>query len=134
MKHLVSCTSARWMLLGVCLIFLPLRTASADSPVTLDKLVFARSVESRQPVGTAREFEAAASRVFCWTKLSAKSPPTVVRHVWYKDGRKLLEVPLKVNNSSGRYWTVKKISPGNWTVEVVNAGGEVFGAASFKVE
>jgi hypothetical protein len=113
---------------------MPLPAASADSPVTLDRLVFARGVQSREPVGAAREFEAAVSRVFCWTKLSAKNPPATVRHVWYKEGQKLLEVPLTVNHSSGRYWSVKQVSPGNWTVEVVDASGEVFGAASFKVK
>lgn len=134
MKRLLPYTSAVFFIFGVYFIPLPLLAASADSPVTLDRLVFARSVEAREPVGAGREFEASVSQVFCWTKLSTKSPPAAVRHVWYKDGQKLLEVPLTVIYSSGRYWSAKNISTGNWTVEVMDANGEVFGAASFTVK
>jgi hypothetical protein len=91
----------------------------------VDSIVFARSVESREPVGAAKEFEASVTQVFCWTKLSAKTLPAAVNHVWYNAGRKLLDVPLTLNYSSGRYWSVKNVSPGDWTVEVVGANGDL---------
>jgi hypothetical protein len=46
----------------------------------------------------------------------------------------VLEVPLTLNYPSGPYWSVKNLSPGDWTVEVVGANGEVFGSGSFRVK
>jgi hypothetical protein len=122
-------------MLGVFFILSPpALAASPESAVSVDSMVFARSVQSREPVGAATEFEATVIQVFCWTKLSAKTLPASVKHVWYHAGRKLLEVPLTINYSSGRYWSVKNVSSGDWTVEVVGPNGEVFGSGSFKVK
>jgi hypothetical protein len=134
MKCLSRCAAAVLFVFGVFLHPPPSSAASAESPVSVDSIVFARSVESREPVGAAKEFEASVTQVFCWTKLSVKTLPAAVKHVWYNAGRKLLDVPLTLNYSSGRYWSVKNVSPGDWTVEVVGANGEVFGSGSFKVK
>jgi hypothetical protein len=134
MKRLLRCAAAVLFVFGVFLLPPPSSAASAESPVSVESIVFARSVESREPVGAAKEFEASVTQVFCWTKLSAKTLPAAVKHVWYNAGRKLLEVPLTLNYSSGRYWSVKNVSPGDWTVEVVGANGEVFESGSFKVK
>jgi hypothetical protein len=134
MKRLSQCAVVVLFVFGVFLTSPPSSTAAAESQVSVDSIVFARSVESKEPVGAAKEFEASVTQVFCWTKLSAKTPPAAVKHVWYKAGRMLLEVPLTLNYSAGRYWSVKNVSPGDWTVEVVGANGEVFGSGSFKVK
>ncbi|RPJ10603.1 MAG: DUF2914 domain-containing protein [Deltaproteobacteria bacterium] len=134
MKCLSRCAAAVLFVFGVFLLPPPSSAASAESPVSVDSIVFARSVESRDPVGAAKEFEASVTQVFCWTKLSVKTLPAAVNHVWYNAGRKLLDVPLTLNYSSGRYWSAKNVSPGDWTVEVVGANGEVFGSGSFKVK
>jgi len=55
-------------------------------------------------------------------------------HVWYKNGQKLLEVPLTVNHASGRYWSQKNIAPGDWKVEVVDAAGNVLASGTFTVK
>jgi len=133
MKRQLRCAAVALFVSGVFLIFLPSSTAAAEPLVSVDSIVFASNVESREPVGAAKEFGVTADKVYCWTKLSAKTPPTAVKHVWYNAGRKLLEVPLTLNYPSGRYWSVKNVSPGDWTVEVVGANGEVFGSGSFKV-
>ena len=134
MKCLSRCAAAVLFVFGVFLLPPPPSAASAESPVSVYSIVFARSVESREPVGAAKEFEASVTQVFCWTKLSVKTLPAAVNHVWYNAGRKLLDVPLTLNYSSNRYWSVKNVSPGDWTVEVVGANGEVFGSGSFKVK
>jgi hypothetical protein len=134
MKRLLGCTALVHLVFGVILASSPSSAVSAESPVSVDEIVFARSVESREPVGAAKEFEASITQVFCWTKLSARTPPVTVKHVWYNAGRKLLEVPLTLNHSSGRYWSVKNVSTGDWTIEVVGANGKVFGSGSFKVK
>lgn len=134
MKDLLQRATAVFLLFGLFLIALPLSAAAAESPVALDRMVFARGVEAREPVGAAVEFDASVARVFCWTALSTSHPPAAVKHVWYKAGEKLLEVPLTAAYSTGRYWSVKNVSPGEWTVEVVGANGKVLGSAGFKVK
>ena len=134
MKRLLRCLAAVLLIFGVFLIPAPSSAVSAESPVSVESILFAQSVESREPVGVAKEFEASVTKVYCWTKLSAKTPPVTVKHVWYNAGKKLLEVPLTINYPSGRYWSVKNVTPGDWTVEVVGENGEVFGSGSFKVK
>lgn len=134
MKRFFRCAFVMLFVFGVFLIPIAALAASGESPVSVESIVFARSVESREPVDTSKEFEASVTKVFCWTKLSVKTPPVAVKHVWYKSGRKLLEVPLTLNQSSGRYWSVKNVSPGDWTVEVVDASGKVLGSGSFTVK
>jgi hypothetical protein len=134
MKRLSRCAALVLFVFGALLGSPPSPEAAAESPVSVDSMVFARSVESREPVAAAKEFEAAVTQVVCWTKLSAKTVPAGVKHVWYNSGRKLLEVPLTLNCSSGRYWSIKNVSTGDWTVEVVGANGEVFGSGNFKVK
>jgi hypothetical protein len=132
MKRLLPYAAVLLVVFSVFLTRPP--AAAAESPVSVDSIVFARSVESREPVGAATEFDSSVARVFCWTRLSAKAPPASVTHVWYKAERKLLEVPLTATYSSGRYWSVKNVSTGDWRVEVVGANGEVLGSGSFKVK
>jgi hypothetical protein len=108
--------------------------SAADPVVTVDSMVFATSVDSRDPVGAAKDFPASVGRVFCWTRLSTGAPPANVMHVWYKNGQKLLEVPLTVNHASGRYWSQKNIAPGDWKVEVVDAAGNVLASGTFTVK
>jgi hypothetical protein len=134
MKRLSRCAALSLFLFGVFLSPPPSSVAATEPPVSVDSMVFARSVESREPVGAAKEFEVSVAQVVCWTKLSARSVPAAVKHVWYHSGGKLLEVPLTLNYSSGRYWSVKNVSTGDWTVEVVGANGEVFGSGSFRVK
>ncbi len=134
MKRLTRCAALVLFVFGLFLSSPPSSEAAAEPLVSVDSIVFASNVESREPVGAAKEFEASVTQVFCWTKLSVKTLPAAVNHVWYNAGRKLLDVPLTLNYSSGRYWSAKNVSPGDWTVEVVGANGEVFGSGSFKVK
>ncbi len=131
MKRLLPCTFLIFFGFGASLIPLPV---SAESPVSVDRILFARNIESREPVGAATEFQAPVNQVFCWTRLSTRTPPAAVKHVWYRNGQRLLEVPLTLNFPSGRYWSVKNVGPGAWMVKVEGAKGEVFGSGSFMVK
>ncbi len=107
---------------------------AAAGKITVEEMVFATGVDARMPVGVAGEFDAATSRVVCWTKIAAQSPPVTVRHVWHREGKRLLEVPLTVNYPAGRYWSIKNVTSGEWRVDVVNEAGEVLGSKAFVVK
>jgi hypothetical protein len=113
-------------------------SASSEAPATkvvkdckLDSIVFATGIESRAPVGPAKEFEPSVRKIFCWTKLSISAAPVTVKHVWYNGTEKVLEVPLRLRYASGRLWSYKTVTPGDWKVDVVNEAGDVIGTASF---
>jgi len=106
----------------------------AQSTCKVERIVFATSVEDREPVGENTEFDQSVGRVHCWTKITAENPPVAFSHVWYKGDQKVLEVPLKANYSSTRSWSNKAISPGDWNVEVLDEKGEVLGSARFTVK
>lgn len=108
--------------------------AKADKVCFVDSIVFAKGVESKEPAGVGKEFESSLGKVYCWTRLSAKTLPVTVKHVWYKGSEKVLEVPLTLKYTSGRFWSNKNIIPGAWKVEVVSETGEVLGSGSFTVK
>lgn len=109
-------------------------TPAAAGNTTVEEMVFAAGVDSRMPVGVAGEFDAATPRVVCWTRIATQSPPVTIRHVWHREGKRLLEVPLRVNHPAGRYWSIKNVTPGEWRVDVVDEAGEVLRSSSFDVK
>jgi hypothetical protein len=134
MKKQLLLRAVTVFIIGLVLSTTQTPVSAADNAVTVDSLVFATAVDSRNPVGAATEFAASAGRVICWTKLSAAVPPATVTHIWYKNGQKLLEVPLTVNHASGRYWSQKNIMPGEWKVEVVDKAGNALASGTFMVK
>lgn len=100
----------------------------------VEKMVFAKSVEARQPVGEAESFSADIVQVYCWTRVKCTQVPCTIQHVWYKNDKKVLEVPLKVKSSTSRTWSVKNISAGQWRVDVVDDSGNVILSGSFIVQ
>ncbi len=137
MRRVLMGTVAGLSLLAIACCFLrsaPAAAQEAAAAVTVEKMAFGTDVKDRELVGAAEEFPAGTPQVWCWTRLSAKSAPISVKHVWSLDGRKMLEVPLKLNYASGRTWSHKNVRPGAWKVEVVTDEGTVVGAATFSVK
>ena len=124
------------MVIGVAglIVAIAAGALAAAGKTTVEEMVFATGVDSRMPVGVAGEFDAATPRVVCWTKIATQSPPVTVRHVWHREGKRLLEVPLTVNYPAGRYWSIKNVTPGEWRVDVVNEAGEVLESKTFVVK
>lgn len=123
---IICCLFCFVLLVGsVCLLAAP--------SAKVERVVFATSIENREPVGEAAEFDQSVGRVYCWTKLTAENPPVGFTHVWYKGDQKVLEVPLKATFPSTRTWSNKGISPGNWKVDVVDESGQVISSATFTV-
>jgi hypothetical protein len=111
-------------------------TSDAAAPSTpkiakLDSIVFATGIEERAPVGASKVFEPTTRKVFCWTKISINRAPVTVKHVWYNGTEKVFEMPLRLKYASGRLWSYKTVTPGDWKVDVVNEAGEVIGSAGF---
>jgi len=101
--------------------------------ITVDSMAFAAGIDARAPMGIATEFESTTEKVSCWTIVSSSQGPVSVKHVWYKDDNKVFELPLTLTSQSGRLWSTKSVSSGNWRVDVVDDAGNVVTFGSFVV-
>lgn len=72
-------------------------------------------------------------KIYCWTSVRSKTVPSKLTHVWYREGKKMAEVELKVLASPFRTWSSKNIWPGNWRVEVLGRDGEVLAVEELQV-
>jgi hypothetical protein len=72
-----------------------------------------------------------------WMEVFSNSVPYVLKHVYYREGRKYVEVPLKIKYPRMRTWsfiTLKDLDQlGSWHVEIVAEDGTLLGRAEFKV-
>jgi hypothetical protein len=72
-----------------------------------------------------------------WMEVYSDSVPYTLKHVYYHEGRKYVEVPLKIEYRRMRTWSyiTLKDSPrvGSWHVDTVDEDGTVLGRVDFKV-
>lgn len=118
---------------------------SADQPavakekpgLTIARGVVARSVEKRDAVGVAETFPPDVGNVVFFTEIKNNPQPTTITHVWSYKGKVMAEVSLKVEGSTWRTWSQKRILPewtGEWKVEAKSADGAVLAAKDFTVK
>jgi cytoskeletal protein RodZ len=72
-----------------------------------------------------------------WMEVFSNSVPYVLKHVYYREGRKYVEVPLKIKYPRMRTWsfiTLKDLDQlGSWHVEIVAEDGTVLGRVEFNI-
>jgi hypothetical protein len=107
--------------------------AATPAGITIEKLVFTAGVKAREPQSADSSFKASIGKLYCWTKISVPAVPASIKHVWYKDDKKIAEVPIGIKGVSARVWSVKAITPGVWKVDVVDKAGTVLGSGSVTV-
>lgn len=108
--------------------------AAGEKPITVEKIVAATGVENRDAVGENTGFEASVGKVYCWTKVTSKTPPANIKHVWYVDEKKVFEQPLELKSPSARTWSCKTVKAGKWKVEVTDDAGAVLSSVEFTVK
>ena len=95
---------------------------SADLDVV--RIVNAEYVKpnNRRPVNINNEFPSTNHRVYCFTVVQNLGRPVNISHFWYRDGKFMARVPMKVGfSSSWRCWsyiTLKDGFEGDWKVVV----------------
>jgi hypothetical protein len=109
-------------------------TPAADQGIKVEKIVAATSVANLEPVGENKEFDASVGTVTCWTKVTAKTVPATIKHVWYFGDKKVFEHPLDLKFASTRTWSTKSVKPGSWKVDVTDDAGAVLSSVSFTVK
>ncbi|MFN2567575.1 MAG: DUF2914 domain-containing protein, partial [Gemmatimonadaceae bacterium] len=79
------------------------------------------SVSGCTAAACATRFPSTVGIITFWTRLTGGSPGRWVEHVWLWEGEEIARVRQKVEASSWRTWTRKRIQPdwdGEWRVEV----------------
>ena len=110
-------------------------TASAPTPTSapalfsVDSIAFAATIQSRDPVGVNSEFPSDIGKVSCWIRVSSSQAPVSVKFIWYQNGEMVMEWPYTLKTESGRLWSTKSISPGNWKVDIVDDAKNVVKSA-----
>jgi len=107
---------------------------TGDQAIKVEKIVAATSVNNLEPVGENKEFEFSVGTVYCWTRISAKTVPATIKHVWYLADKKVFERPLDLKFASTRTWSSKSVRSGSWRVDVTDESGTVLSSISFKVK
>ncbi len=98
------------------------------------ELVIALDVEERQPTGEGKEFSVQVGQLVAWMRVTGLAN-TTVRHVW-RHQRHEEVIELSVGGSPWRTWSRRTIPAewtGAWTVEVLDAAGDVLATADFTV-
>jgi len=123
------------VLLGVLLIpNLAAPQEKSDQGLKVEKAVAATSVDNHEPAGENKEFEASVGTVYCWTKVTAKTTPATLKHVWYLGDKKVFEKDLEIKYPSTRTWSSKAVSSGSWRVDITDETGTVLSSVSFVVK
>ncbi len=72
-----------------------------------------------------------------WMEVHSDSVPFVLKHIYYREGRKYLEVPLAIEYRRTRTWSRIYLQDsgqvGSWRVEIEAEDGTVLGRADFDV-
>jgi hypothetical protein len=73
-----------------------------------------------------------------WMEVYSDSVPYVLKHVYYHEGRKYVEVPLKIDYHRMRTWSYITVNDsdqlGSWHVEIVAENGRVLGRSHFNIK
>ena len=105
-----------------------------DQGIKVEKIVVATSVNNLEPVGENKEFDASVGTVSCWTKVTAKTVPVTIKHVWYFGDKKVFEYSLDVKFPSTHTWSSKSVRSGSWRVDVTDDAGTVLSSINFTVK
>ncbi len=97
--------------------------------ITLDKLSVCKKVSDRKPYGEADTFSfSKTKKVYTWIKVSGVTPPRIVKHIYYWEGKPVATVELELEYPSMRTWSQKSLrvmeSQGKWQVLVTTENEE----------
>jgi len=108
-----------------------------DSDIRVAEVSICRKIESRTPVGTSEIFAPQVGELFCYTDVRDAGMGQRIFHRWYVGDELVSEIPMDVQGSRWRCWSVKSIAPqwnGPCHVEVVTESGEQIASATFSID
>ncbi len=117
-----------------CLLALALGAFAAFAVAgDVPRAQFTSAIDAREPVDDLEGAAAAdLTRLYFFTELRDLAGQTVT-HRWSHDGNTMAEISFTPDGARWRVWSSKELLPqwtGTWTVEVVDAAGNVLSTKS----
>ena len=118
-------------LILVSLFFFVTCTAQAEDGVS--RSAFTTAIEEKEPVDQITELTNDKSRIYFFTELRGMAGHSIT-HRWEQGGEVRAEVKFEIGGDRWRVWSSKNLQNrwlGEWTVSVVDAGGNVMSQEKF---
>jgi hypothetical protein len=110
-----------------------------SSAIKLDQVVICSKITNRDPVNAASTFSLAeVGKVYTWIQVSGVTPPKTIKHIYYREGKVVARVTLRLRYASMRTWSEKTFKPeeslGKWKVVITtNNEKEILAVKEFTV-
>ncbi|MBW2148314.1 MAG: DUF2914 domain-containing protein [Deltaproteobacteria bacterium] len=115
----------------------PASTVSEPQGIIIDTYSICTGVKNRTPQNEKSVFSTSDGRVYTWMLVKNATPPTVLRHIYYFQGKKTGDIALDIRYPSMRTWSYKTINNplcvGEWRVDVATEAGKVLKSIKFQV-
>jgi len=113
-------------------------TVAAPPGVRIAKIVACSGVSERQYVSPKDTFSLSEDiKPVVWMNVLSEKQPFILKHIYYVNDRKYVEVPLNIRYPRNRTWSHITLSHqgqiGDWRVDVVNESGEKLDQVQFSV-
>ena len=101
------------------------------------RAVATSEIKNKNPLDLGNSFPWTTEKVYIWSMIECKQPPSSVRHTYYFEGQKVNDIELKIKSPQWRTWSYKTLLEkrwiGQWKVEITSAEGELLQSIFFEV-
>lgn len=109
-----------------------------EQKIKLASVVACKGVRNRQYLDETNVFHISeTAHTYIWMEVKSEKQPFVLKHVYYFNGEKYCDVPLKIKYPRMRTWSYVTLKNpdhiGRWQVEVTGEDGEVLKQIRFEV-
>lgn len=108
-----------------------------DPQYKIKKLVVAKDVQNRKPIGVSDTFSSNIGKVYCFIMAKDIKQDSEIIVTWYRENKKIhtFALPLKKGNMWRTYaWKSISGRKGNWRVVIRDADRFIYKSAPFTVK
>ena len=94
-------------------------------------------IKDRVPLGIGDLFDWSLNRIYIWTRIKCKNPPSSIKHTYYFKEKKIGDITLKIRSTNWRTWSYKTLADkryiGPWRVDITSIDGKLLKRIRFEV-
>jgi cytoskeletal protein RodZ len=114
------------------------QSSTASDNLNVVRAVAASDIQNKNPANIANAFSWSTERVYIWSRIECKQPPSSIRHIYYFEGHKVNDIELKIKSPQWRTWSYKTLLEkrwiGQWKVDITSVEGELLQRIFFEVK
>ncbi|MGD9066207.1 MAG: DUF2914 domain-containing protein, partial [Desulfobacterales bacterium] len=80
-------------------------SSTASDNLKVVRAVAASDIQNKNPANIANAFRWSMERVYIWSRIECKQPPSSIRHIYYFEGQKVNDIELKIKSPQWRTWS-----------------------------